>query len=210
MDRDVERLVQDSTNGMTRQKRRCTFGHGRHDPGHISMLTTPGLTSDMLFIIIDAHLKWLEVYPTKTETATVTIDKLRWTFTTHGLPDTLASDNGSVFTSISFSTFMQRCGIKHVRSAPYHPATNGVAARAEQTVKQGLTKTTKGTINERVTKFLLQYRITNPTHHYWGTSVCSAHGKAPEVQIRPSSPQSGYNLTAETRKTEKGPRSAST
>ena len=83
----------------------------------------------MFLIIVDAHSKWLNVYPIKTATSAATIERLRWSFATHGLPDTIVSDNGTVFTSGEFSNFLQRGGIRHIRSAPSHPATNGLAER---------------------------------------------------------------------------------
>jgi transposase InsO family protein len=43
------------------------------------------------------------------------------------------SDNGSQFSLDEFATFMKRNGIKHFKSAPYHPATNGLAERFIQT-----------------------------------------------------------------------------
>ena len=65
-----------------------------------------------------------------TATSQTTIDKLRMLFATHGLPETVVSDNGSIFTSAEFATFMTYNGIKHLKSAPYHPASNGLAERA--------------------------------------------------------------------------------
>ena len=66
------------------------------------------------------------------------IQALRRVFSTHGLPQILVSDNGAAFSSSEFQTFVTRNGFKHVRSAPYHPATNGLAERAIQTVKDAL------------------------------------------------------------------------
>ena len=45
-------------------------------------------------------------------------------------------------------------------TAPYHPLSNGLAERAIQTVKQGLKRTPGGSLQERLSKFLLTYRIT--------------------------------------------------
>ena len=81
-------------------------------------------------------------------------------FATHGLPEVLATDNGPCFTSEKFSQFMKRNSIRHVRTAPYHPASNGLAERAVQTVKEGLRKQKEGSIQARVNWFLFQYRIT--------------------------------------------------
>ena len=45
-------------------------------------------------------------------------------------------------------------------SAPYHPASNCLAERAVQVVKRGLKKVTDGTMNLRLAKILLTYRVT--------------------------------------------------
>ena len=57
-------------------------------------------------VLIDSHSKWLEVHPVNAATSAMTIEKLRFIFSTHGLPDMIVSDNGSVFTSKEFSDFM--------------------------------------------------------------------------------------------------------
>ena len=62
---------------------------------------------------------------------------LQQTFSTHGLPCTIVSDNGSPFTSLEFRQYCSMNGIKHIRSSPFHPATNGLAERAVQTIKRG-------------------------------------------------------------------------
>jgi len=49
--------------------------------------------------------------------------------------------------------------IQHIRTAAYHPSSNGLAERYVQTIKEGLKKTTDGTIKSRVAS-PLSYRIT--------------------------------------------------
>jgi transposase InsO family protein len=92
----------------------------------------------MLLVLVDAHSKWPEVYPMSNTTTASTIGVLRKIFASHGLPEQLVSDNGPQFTSGDFATFMKGNGIHHIRSAPYHPATNGLAERFVQSVKQAL------------------------------------------------------------------------
>ena len=60
-----------------------------------------------------------------TATSGMTIEVLRTIFSTHGLPTVLVTDNGPQFTSAEFKTFVENNGIRHQRSAPYHPATIG-------------------------------------------------------------------------------------
>ena len=96
-------------------------------------------------------------------TSAETIEKLKLVFATHGLPCKLVTDNGSSFTSEEFQSFLAQNGIVHVTSAPYHPSSNGLAERAVQTFKQGLKRTQGTSIQDRLTKFLFNYRITPHT-----------------------------------------------
>ena len=111
-------------------------------------------------ILVDSHSKWIEVKPVNNATSTVTIDQLRSIFATHGIPEMLVTDNGSVFTSEEFEKFTKQNGIRHVKSAPYHPASNGLVERAVQTFKEFMKKMKSGSIEANVSRFLLQYRIT--------------------------------------------------
>lgn len=113
----------------------------------------------MLFIIVDAHSKWIEAHIVSSTSAEATIEKLRLTFATHGLPETIVSDNGPSFTSCEFQEFLRCNGVKHLRSAPYHPASNGLAERAVQTVKAGVAKLS-GSLTVRLSRFLFKYRVT--------------------------------------------------
>ena len=76
----------------------------------------------------------------KSTTSTATIEKLRKIFAIHGLPDTIVSDNGSNFTSNEFEEFMKKNSIKHIKVAPYHPASNGQAERAVRAFTEGFKK----------------------------------------------------------------------
>lgn len=53
------------------------------------------------------------------------------------------TDNGPPFVSAEFQEFMERNGVKHITSAPYHPSTNGLAERGVQSVKK-TSKTIEG------------------------------------------------------------------
>ena len=62
----------------------------------------------MFLIIIDPHSKWLDIHVVNTATPEATVEKLRATFATDGLPEMLVSDDVSVFTSGTFREFLQK------------------------------------------------------------------------------------------------------
>ena len=109
----------------------------------------------MLLIIVDAYSKWLDVHPMNTSTSKATIGKLRRLFSEHGLPDLCVTDNGTCFTGADFDEFLTSNSIKHVISSPYHPATNGQAERAAQSVKESVQKTQDGDFETRICRILL-------------------------------------------------------
>ena len=114
----------------------------------------------MFLVVMDAYSKWLEVHRMKSITSTATIEKLREMFATHGLPATLVSDNGSNFTGSEFQEFMKRNGIKNIKAASYHPASNGLAERAMRIFKEGYEKMEGGSVQTKLSRFLLSYRTT--------------------------------------------------
>ena len=111
----------------------------------------------MVLIVVDGHSKWPEVMPMASTSATRTIEELRKLFSAHGSPEQLVSDNGPQFIADEFRAFMRSNGIKHIKSAPYHPATNGLAERFVQTFKQALraAMTEKKPLSQKLANFLL-------------------------------------------------------
>ena len=110
----------------------------------------------MMLIIVDSHSKWIDVHVTTSSNASVTIEKLMSSFATHGLPHTIVSDNGPCVVS-SLKICMVFVILK------YHPASNGLAERAVQTVKSGISKMEGGNLQSKVTQFLARYHITPQT-----------------------------------------------
>ena len=112
----------------------------------------------MFLLNADAHSKWIEIHATSSSTSSTTIELLRKTFASLGLPKVLVSDNATAFTSVEFSEFLQRNGIRHVRTPPYHPASNGLVERAVQSFKEGMKRIRDGSINTRLARYLFKYR----------------------------------------------------
>lgn len=92
----------------------------------------------MFLIIVDAYSKWPIVRQMKSTTSSQVIEVLRSVFADNGLPDSLVSDNAPNFVSEEMELFLKKNGVKHIRSAPYHPKTNGLAERFVQTFKQAM------------------------------------------------------------------------
>lgn len=114
----------------------------------------------MFLIAVDAHSKWMEVAIVQSATSAATIEKaqkpIRYTW---------------VARNVSFRQWnmlhkpgIQRVhGIQHVKTAPYHPSSNGQAERAVQVFKEGLKRSSKGSLETRIARFLFQYRTTPHT-----------------------------------------------
>ena len=106
-------------------------------------------------------------------TLKVVIDAFRTIFARFSIPKTIVSDNGTPFLSEEFVHFLHQNGIKHNTSAPYNPASNGLAEHAVQIVKRGIKKVISGDIHSRLAKVLLTYRI----------STQSTTGVSPELLV---------------------------
>ena len=117
----------------------------------------------MFFVLIDAHSKWMDVYPVNSATSATTIECLRTSFSNHGLPELLVSDNGTCFISTEFNVFLSKNGIRHVTSAPYHASSNGLAERGVQTFKRMMKKCPEGPLTAKVARVLFSYRVTPHT-----------------------------------------------
>ncbi|XP_049512447.1 uncharacterized protein K02A2.6-like [Dermacentor silvarum] len=103
----------------------------------------------------------------KSTTASKTVEKLRTVFAAFGLPEQIVTDNGPQFVSDEFAVFLRSNAVQHVKTPPYHPASNGAAERLVQTVKnlvrQLRDERRSGqarTIQHRLDQLLLTYRNT--------------------------------------------------
>lgn len=113
------------------------------------------------FILVDAHSKWPEVIDMNSNTTSAaTIRELRKIFARFGLPEQLVSDNGPQFVSSEFTQFLKNNGVKHIKSAPYHPSTNGIAERFVQSFKRAMLTNESLPMEQRLANFLLRYRTT--------------------------------------------------
>ncbi|XP_062713135.1 uncharacterized protein K02A2.6-like [Aedes albopictus] len=117
-------------------------------------------------VMVDSFSKWPEILQTRSPTTSTTIAFLQEGISRFGIPLVIVSDNGSQFTSADFRTFCEKFRIVHIRTAPYHPQSNGQAERFVDTLKRSLKKIVGGgetSIASVLQTFLYVYRSTPST-----------------------------------------------
>lgn len=127
----------------------------------------------LYLVVVDARTKWLEVFNVSSTSANNVINKFSELFARWGIPRQLVTDNGPPFTSREVTTFLNKQGIQHLYSAPYHPASNGAAENAVRTIKKVIKKAIrqKNNLELAIQTFLLYYR--NTPHCTTGESPAS-------------------------------------
>lgn len=173
LDKDIEDCVKECTI--------CQSSRKPPPPAPLHLWTWPGkpwsrvhidyagpYEGKMSLLLVDAYSKWLEIHYTNTSTSTATIELLRKSFASLGLPEVIVSDNAAVFTSEEFTNFLRRNGVRHVGTPPYHLVSNGLVERCVQTFIEGMKRLKSGSLSTRLARFLLRYRIM--PHSSTGTS----------------------------------------
>ena len=112
-------------------------------------------------VIVDSYSKWPEVFKYKHSTATNTIRALNEVFSRLGVPNTIVSDNGMMFTASEFKVYCDSLAIEHITTLKYNLRSNGLAERFVDTFKRALKKA-KGfdTEEKNIQTFRMIYRIT--------------------------------------------------
>ena len=114
----------------------------------------------MFLVVVEAHIKWPDIFEMRNTTAAETVATLRSLFERMGLPNkTIVSDNGPQFVSGELKYFTEMNGIRHVTGAPYHPSTNGLAECMLQRFKNAVkADRSDRSIQHKLDRFLFAYR----------------------------------------------------
>lgn len=126
--------------------------------------------------LVDAYYNWGDVTHIKCTTALKTVENISSMFAAFRLPEQIVTDNGPQF-MYEVPVFLRYNAVQHVKTPPYHSASNGAAQRLVQTVMKNLVRQLRGrrrsgqaqTIQNRLDQFLFTYRNT----------LCSKTGKTP-------------------------------
>lgn len=165
LDADIERLASDCSQcALYRHNAASAPVHHWEYPTHpwtrLHIDLAGPFQGHNFLIVYDATTKWGDAKILSSTSSEAVIIHLRNIFSYFGLPKIVVSDNGTQFTSASFKNFMQSNGIRHVRSAPYHPRSNGAAERFVETFKEGMLRNIHLPIQHRICHILLHYRNT--------------------------------------------------
>jgi transposase InsO family protein len=103
----------------------------------------------------------------RSPTAAAFLRRLVAWYSTHGITVTgIMTDNGSCYVSRRFASACRRLGLRHLRTRPYRPCTNGKAERFIQTLLRGWAYhrpyPTSIQRTLRLSKFLSYYNLRRP------------------------------------------------
>ncbi|XP_067281115.1 uncharacterized protein [Pseudorasbora parva] len=88
-----------------------------------------------ILVICDYATRYPEAYPMREVTANQVATALLHFFSHVGIPKEILTDQGTNFMSHTLHQVYQLLGIKRVRTTPYHPQTDGLVERFNQTLK---------------------------------------------------------------------------
>ena len=88
--------------------------------------------------IVDHASRWVQFHPLRTKLPAEVISTLcRCWLHYHGVPQFILTDRGSEFLGL-FSTIAKILGMKHIRTTPYHPQSNGLCEVQHKTLTREL------------------------------------------------------------------------
>ena len=141
----------------------------KHIPWHQLAIDIKGPVYDLshrplyIIVLIDVYTKLAMARACSTVPTNKITDFLSNVFATFGHCTIITSDNGPQFTSSDFTTFLQRRGIIHRRSAIYNPQSNGVVERMNKNLSKLLDYSEIQNISQLqgvLDRYLLSYNST--------------------------------------------------
>ena len=93
-----------------------------------------------ILVVCDYATRYPEAFLLRKFTATAVAEQLIEFFSRHGVPREVLTDQGTNFTASLLKELYERLGVKPIKTTPYHPQTDGLVERFNQTLKQMLKK----------------------------------------------------------------------
>ena len=128
-------------------------------------LLGPLPSGEYLFVVVDYYSRYFEVAIMKSVTSRRIIDTLETMFSTHGIPNSLKTDNGPQFVSDEIEKYFQDNDIEHRTSTPLWPQANGEVERQNRSLLKvmRIAQAEKKDWRRELLKFLTAYRSTPHT-----------------------------------------------
>ncbi|XP_018497315.1 uncharacterized protein LOC108865118, partial [Galendromus occidentalis] len=130
-----------------------------------------------ILVVTDLFTKWVELFPTETQTAKETTKCIIELVLRYSIPSSLLSDQGTNFTADLTQALLKALDIKHLRTSPYHPQTDGQTER----------------FNAALMQYIRKYVEDDPEHwdkhlqhaaYAYRTSVHSVTGFSPTAEAK--------------------------
>lgn len=93
-----------------------------------------------ILVVSDYATRYPEAVPLRSTTTPKIINALIQLFSRVGIPEEILTDQGSNFTSRLMRLLYRQLGITAIKTSPYHPQTDGLVERFNQTLKNMLRK----------------------------------------------------------------------
>ena len=93
-----------------------------------------------ILVVCDYATRFPEAFPLRSVTTPKLISALVQLFSRVGIPEEILTDQGTNFTSNLMKRLHKELGITAIRTSPYHPETDGLVERFNQTLKRMLRK----------------------------------------------------------------------
>jgi hypothetical protein len=125
-----------------------------------------------LLVFKDRLTKWSEIVPLPNKEVTTVVDALIGICSRLGSPTVLISDRGTEFTAHAMSEITRILGIRHIKTSPSNPRSNGLAENHMRTLKDMLA----AYVNQTHTDW---DKYASLVAHFYNTTVNDATGFTP-------------------------------
>ena len=122
-------------------------------------------SGESVLVIVDYLSRYYEVEIMRLTTSEKVIECLEKIFTTHGLPQSLRSDNGPQFRPEVFELYLEDNGIEHRKTTPLWPQANGEVERQNKSLlkRMKIAQAEGKEWKKEIRKYLVAYRSTPHT-----------------------------------------------
>ena len=132
MSEDIPGLTPQSSADTTTD---CGRAIPKGSNGHCGAPTPKWLGNKYILVVCDYATRYPEAVPMKSVDAKSVAEEMVKMFARVGLPEEILTDQGSNFTCQLLAEMYRLIHVHSTRTSPYHPQTDGVVERFNETLK---------------------------------------------------------------------------